>query len=520
MESNVDGTIEVYRSSHARECCCPPSRPDLIPPRRGANPPSRTVVTAAGRGGIVARALGYALMVACAVLLPTGESQAQEIALVSNIGEQHDGTISIRLGGEEVIPGIVSRENRAAQQFTTGSNGAGYTLTSVVLNLPQKNGSSVVHAAIHADDSSGNPGTRLITLTNPADPIGHNPAAAGNRTFTAPGDGLSLAANTKYYVVLTDAGSDISGNYTAAITESNSETTTQGFSIRNGRHHWNGVSWSTMNVVNNLRMEVRGTVTIPPLEVTLQLSDEDGLVFENVGNVTVTATASPASPVAFTVTVSADPVAPATADDFTLSTNRVLSFAANATASTGTVNVRVVDRDDPEPTDLVTISGAVSNAAIADPDDVTLTIINDDEDLPQDMAIDAPAEVSESAGTAAVTVTLTTRQNTAPVIDANVLYRRRPAETATSGDDYTPPPPISGAVLIAIVPVSAFSPNAARTAYVARHRFNIRVSSTTRIARRTRPSCSKSRQRAPTRANIPSPSATTMGRRKRPCVRS
>ena len=80
-------------------------------------------------------------------------------------------------------------------------------------------------------------------------------------------------------------------------------------------------------------------IPIPPgLEVTLHLSDEDGSVLENHGRVTVTATASPASPVPFTVTVSADPVAPATEDDFRLSTNRVLSFAANATESTGTVD--------------------------------------------------------------------------------------------------------------------------------------------------------------------------------------
>ena len=60
----------------------------------------------------------------------------------------------------------------------------------------------------------------------------------------------------------------------------------------------------------------------------------------------VTVTVSPASPVAFTVTISADPVAPATDDDFELSTNRVLSFAANETGSTGTVTIGPVDDDE------------------------------------------------------------------------------------------------------------------------------------------------------------------------------
>ena len=126
-------------------------------------------------------------------------------------------------------------------------------------------------------------------------------------------------------------------------------------------------------------------IPIPPgLVVTLHLSDEDGSVLENHGWVTLTATASPASPVPFTVTVSADPVAPATDDDFRLSSNRVLSFAANETESTGTVRIGPIDDNDPEPPDVVRVSGDVSNPAIADPDDVTLTIINDDGDLPQD----------------------------------------------------------------------------------------------------------------------------------------
>ena len=204
--------------------------------------------------------------------------------------------------------------------------------------------------------------------------------------------------------------------------------------------------------------------------VTLHLSDDEPL--EDLLAVTVTATASPASPVAFTVEISASPVAPATDDDFELSTNRTLSFAANATGSTGTVRISPVADDDPEPNDVVTVSGVVSNPAIPNPDDVTLTILNDDADLPQDIAIDAPAAVDEGAGTANVTVTLTTLQNTAPVIDAQLFYRQRP-ETATRGDDYTRPQSLGNR--IAVVPVSEFSANADGTAWVARHSFEIGI---------------------------------------------
>ena len=96
------------------------------------------------------------------------------------------------------------------------------------------------------------------------------------------------------------------------------------------------------------------------------------------------------------MTVSASPVAPATADDFELSTNRVLSFARNATESTGTVTIRMVDDDEREPNDVVRVSGAVSNAAIPAPDDVTLTILNDDTGPPPTVTSVAVASAPQS----------------------------------------------------------------------------------------------------------------------------
>ena len=256
-------------------------------------------------------------------------------------------------------------------------------------------------------------------------------------------------------------------------------------------------------------MSRRRAAPIPPgLEVTLHLSD-DALLEDDGRSTLVTATVSPASPVAFTVTISATPVAPASGDDFELSNNRVLRFAADATESTGTVTIRPVGDDDPEPHDVVMVSGAVSNAAIPDPDDVTLTIRNDDAELPQDVSIDAPAAVEEDAGTVAVTVTITTRQNSAPTIDVDLYYRWQEG-TATRGEDYTAPPGqvFSNGVLFATVPASAFSPNAAGTAWVAERSFTIGIVND-REATGTRLSRSMSRPARTGRPSTPSPSATT-----------
>ena len=410
----------------------------------------------------------HALLVTLALLLPPGVAQAQEISLVSNITESHAGLQNV-FPPDYTIGTIEIGEKRNAQRFTTGSNPAGYTLQSVVLNLLEGSGTGqVVRVAIHDDGSSGNPGTLLAVLDNPADPIGNNSGTAGNRTFAAP-SALSLNADTEYWVVVSNTTTDNS-YFDISVTNSNNETTAHGFSIRDSRHGGTPGSWLEDDNTK-LRMEVRGTVVIPPgLDVTLHLSDDEPL--EDLLAVTVTATASPASPVPFTVEISASPVAPASDDDFELSTNRTLSFAANATGSTGTVRISPVSDEDPEPNDVVTVSGVVSNPAIPNPDDVRLTILNDDADLPQAIAIDAPAAVDEGAGTANVTVTLTTRQNTAPVIDAQLFYRQRP-ETATRGDDYTRPQSLGNR--IAIVPVSEFSANADGTAWVARHSFEIGI---------------------------------------------
>ena len=214
-----------------------------------------------------------------------------------------------------------------------------------------------------------------------------------------------------------------------------------------------------------------------PVRVTLHLSEADGEVPEDGGAVTVTARASRGSASAFTVTVSAEAVAPATDGDFTLSTNRVLRFAENATASTGTVTIAPVDDDVPEPRDAVRVSGAVSGADIADPEPVTLTIANDDDLEPFDVAVVGPAEVSESDGAAAVTVTLTTQGTDRPAFDAQLYYAVQPGTTATRGEDWTAPPGTESgtqSVLFATVPPGSFRANGDGN-WEARHSFTLGI---------------------------------------------
>ncbi len=89
-----------------------------------------------------------------------------------------------------------------AQAFTTGSNAQGYRLTSLELDFALASGmmdpaySVSIHRDSHLPHSPPSPGTIVGTLTNPS-AIG-----TGISTYTAPGDGIALAANTRYWVVV------------------------------------------------------------------------------------------------------------------------------------------------------------------------------------------------------------------------------------------------------------------------------------------------------------------------------
>ena len=115
--------------------------------------------------------------------------------------------------------------------------------------------------------------------------------------------------------------------------------------------------------------------TKPRVELALTPAAID----ENGGTTTVTATVPEAQAAPFTVTVSVSP-----ADGVGLSSNTVLSFAANATTSTGEVTIAAVDNDAEAANPEVTVSGTLNGASdVLPPLDVTLAIRDDEAPPPQ-----------------------------------------------------------------------------------------------------------------------------------------
>ena len=116
-------------------------------------------------------------------------------------------------------------------------------------------------------------------------------------------------------------------------------------------------------------------VTTPRVDLVLTPRSID----ENGGESVVTARLTERSTAPFTVAVAVKPVAPATAADFTVSSNKVLRFARGATESTGEVTIAAIDNEELEGQRAVTVSGTVTGRSdVSKPMDETLTIRDDE----------------------------------------------------------------------------------------------------------------------------------------------
>ena len=260
-----------------------------------------------------------------------------------------------------------------AQSFTTGTNETGYKLDRIGIQLADVDAGDAAAVSLLSADVDGKPNAELYPLTR-----AHALRDGAMNYFSAPHD-ARLTKETRYYLQVTGAGRS---EFRVRIVGGTDETEEDADSAADWsigddlRERRTTSEWITTPKVMKIRVDGHVLSEFP----TVFLGLEPVAVAES-GTATVTAAALPASDTAFTVEVSASAVSPATSSDFSLSSNTTLSFAADAAASTGTVTVGGTD-DTVETADReVTVSGEVSAAGVAGPDDVTLTILDDDAEL-------------------------------------------------------------------------------------------------------------------------------------------
>lgn len=172
--------------------------------------------------------------------LPIGAQTS--VTLVSNTGQTRQGSL-----------GLASYD--LAQSFTTGSNTAGYKLTSVTAIFEAVAGTGPSITVSIRADSAGSPGSSVGTLTNPAS------FSNGSLTFSASGGGIDLNSGTTYWLVYDSEGSS-GGSNTRFITHTTSgaeNVTAAGWSIGDSgsfRGATTTGSWTSTAAV--LRIAIQG----------------------------------------------------------------------------------------------------------------------------------------------------------------------------------------------------------------------------------------------------------------------
>ena len=141
--------------------------PDRRPSPRGGHPSPSTTAAAA------------ALFALAAALALPATAQAQT-TFVSNLGQTDTGSDAIS-----------SPSSPRAQQFETGSNPGGYTLTEIVVNI--RNARTGTPAFALYTNVGEEPGTKVVDLSG-------NSSTAGEQGFT-PASTTTLSASTKYIIV-------------------------------------------------------------------------------------------------------------------------------------------------------------------------------------------------------------------------------------------------------------------------------------------------------------------------------
>ena len=178
-----------------------------------------------------------------------------------------------------------------------------------------------------------------------------------------------------------------------------------------------------------------GTVTEPSVPPKLTLHLDPTSITEAGGTSTVTASLDRGAGREIVLRVEANAVSPATASDFTLSSNRTLRFPPGRTESTRRVTITAVDDAEDAPDKTVTVVAVTGSGSgdVSDPEPVTLTI-EDDDDPPTGLSIrDASVDEGDSGdATMRFTVTLS------PAATGTVTVDWATADgTATAGTDYT-----------------------------------------------------------------------------------
>ena len=271
-----------------------------------------------------------------------------------------------------------------AQKFTTGSSSLGYRLSSVEAQLSSFD-PAISYTVTVRQDSSDSPGSVVATFTKPS-----FSAYTGNRvlTFSAPSTGVTLAADTNYFIVI-DVTSVPDGSAAGwPVTQSQNEDASKadGWTIGN-KHRLKLPSqenWQDNVITSILKLRLNGEA-IPMPGVTITESGSETTVSEDGSDTdtyTVVLDSEPTHNV--TVSVSAGTGVQVNKAGGSAGASQTLTFTPSNWSAEQTITVTGVDdaTDNANSKRDVSIGHAASsmdsNYAIADAGSVRVTVADDD----------------------------------------------------------------------------------------------------------------------------------------------
>ena len=347
------------------------------------------------------------------------------------------GTVTITANDNSVAGG-----NKSVTVSATAANDLAVTAPSnQTLTITEDDGASnrvtlTVSPATVAEDATGSARTVTVTATLNGSALASDAVVTVSVGADTATEGDDFTAVEDFTVTIT--GGSTSGSATFDLIPNNDTTDEPD---------------ETVKVTG--RTTVSGLTVLPSAGVPVTIADNDATpavtlvltpasIPEDGGTTTVstvTATLDHASSKATTIAISAAAVDPAVPGDFTLSSNRTLTIAARATASTGTVTVRANNNGIYTGDKSVTVSGTATNDLdIAQPDTQTLTIVEDDTASTGVTLSVSPASIPEGATGNARQVTVTATLNQAARPDPTVVNVTVAGVTATAGDFTAVPP--------------------------------------------------------------------------------
>ena len=368
-----------------------------------------------------------------------GSAASEEVSATPSLYAQ-----TMLLSNTNTETGSLTSYNEYGTPFTTGSNGSGYTISSVDIFLLNVSGRSTTVAI--RENKNSNPSKLVAKLIKP-----NSFKANTLNTFTAP-DNTVLKPNTTYYLMVNDGRRRTRGvngsNVQISRTRSGSRTSVAGWSIASFSRFRFGSAWNQA-LNERMRFAINGTINRPTVYLSVS---GGGAINEGENPLTLTATRSETNTsgldLVIPIQVKSDGTT-AQATDYTVAAS--ISIPNNS--AVGTTPFAVIDDNLVEGTETVVIElGTLPEGTIAGSNNQVTLTINDKPEI----SIVSRSNVAVTEGTDAVfTVTATPAPTSSLIVNLTVAEAAGSnfVTSGNKGSNKTVTIPMSGSVTYAVATV-------------------------------------------------------------------